>query len=324
MLPINNLPETCLLKTFDFLPIKDLLMINTVCRHWSKLYKSACCQRKLLQLKTINGIKSRNALQLSVLNETITKKIITLFPALDTLNIELQLNCALEIKQLYNFYSAKLISTHLTLQPVYRTKQCDQRQGLIDVLEAINGCVKLRSLTLHLSAPKFINIKQKFAFNLLILSRLKYFQFMSSGFESVSEGDVNMPLDILEQFALSNEHLVVEICNQVTLKKAMTLDKKIARCIAAASLKDTITIDNLFNLSSFSVVFTSIEKLTLEVDPNVSGELLGNCLKQMNCLRLLNLTTLLTFSDLHKYLPNVTINHQNYSDYKVIFPVEHL
>lgn len=316
MLLINKLPVLCLLKIFDFLSIKDLLQINTVCRHWNELYRSACIRRKCIQLeKAPAECTLKHVLPISVLSKNITKKIITLFPNLTTLNFKLEFDSAQEITNVYNFYSAILISTFLNLKPINKNSSanhCDQRQGLTDVLGAINSCANLKSLTLFVTAPKFINIKQKFTFNLPILAQLTHFRFLSSAFESVSRGDVNVPLDILEQFALGNEHLHIYLENAVTMQRAMRLDKKIAKSIKKTQLADTITEENLSTLVHFAAHFRSVEELILTVDGSVNGEQLGKSLKSLNRLLQLNLFSPAPLDiNLYAHLPKNVIIKSN-------------
>lgn len=315
MVSINELPVLCLLKILDFLPIKDLLGVNTVCIHWNELYTSACVRRKCILLENSPGSNSKYALSIFILNEKIITKIKFLFPALTALNFKLKLDSAKGITLFYKHYSANLISTFLDLSPAdinRSSNRCDQRQCLIEVLRAINVCTNLKSLTLFLTAPKFINIKQKFTFHLPILAQLTHFRFMSSGFESVSQGDVNMPLDILEQFAQDNEQLNIYLDNTVTLQRAMMLDSAIAKSVKKIQLADTITAKSLSTLVQFLARFSSLEKLILTIDDTVNGDQLGKSLK-FNNLKQLNLFSPAPLNiNLYAHLPNVILKSNVY------------
>ena len=47
---ITSLPDLCLLKIFDYLPITELLNLHLICSRFGRLKLSACSRRQTLQL----------------------------------------------------------------------------------------------------------------------------------------------------------------------------------------------------------------------------------------------------------------------------------
>lgn len=321
---MDNLPDLCIIRIFDYLELNNLVQIGRVCSRWTFLQKTAIKRRKSLTFQigteanklietsfiTIpflhhlinqNNKKENSTCNVLKLTSFIVHRFATSTPVIHSLKVMLHegedFSSIQNVLHLVRFWSPKLVSFQLYLKFASESDVEQKMDFFRQLFLTLNDCTKLKHLTLDISDKVIDTCKVQ----LSILHQLKEFYFFShDSLVSIVKLLKNCPNLQVEKIGIGNEFLDQPYDSLLQLGSSL-----LSKLTHSPNINFPLCANTFDRISTVQQPFTRLKRLSVDLG-QLSLHQLAKCLSSLQNLIYIHLTM---YFGAHHRLLSESINH---------------